>query len=567
MLSFYLAGLKKLFSIGKKVLLVIVVFFIVISLFLHFFNRDKPKLTYDPIKKNREEIYKTINDPKLLKTPQGKLTSGIIRFFTCKMVGEACTNNPNDANKNFDKSFFGLLTKLIATPLVNPPASGTMWVYNGLQNAGFIPKTYAATGIGFGSIKPLTAVWSALRDIAYLLLVLVIISIGFMIMFRMKLNPQTVISLENSLPKIVIALIIITFSFPIAGFLIDLMYVSIAIIVSTLGPAAGYSADTITARQEFFIAAGPWQLFEGINAGHYGVWAVMWDLPNALLNLVPVIGEAIKYVGFFIGAFFVWGWIFHNVVDPLAKFITSFAPAQFSASFFTLISATFDVRNFVEQAIKLPLQLFALVFSIMLAANVIIPLLIGVLILFTVIFIFFRLFFLLFSAYIKLLLYIAISPITLLLEAIPGQSAFAGWIRNLLSQLIVFPTIVALILFSVILMENASSGNLLQPPFLFGIDSRSFGLILGFFFLFMIPDVVKVVQQILVPKPGPLEQAAGIGVFFGGTKAGFEGGLSEISKYAGLGYYIAPLGNLVKKLTGGVVDPTKGIQHGGTGGH
>ena len=53
-----------------------------------------------------------------------------------------------------------------------------------------------------------------------------------MIMFRMKINPQTVINIENALPRIVVAMLLITFSFAIAGFLIDMMYVLIAIIIS-----------------------------------------------------------------------------------------------------------------------------------------------------------------------------------------------------------------------------------------------------------------------------------------------------------------------------------------------
>ncbi len=532
------------------------------SLFLHFINKDKPlrPAAQDPIKQNREKIYSIINDPKLKKTPQGKISILVTKLLNCSFVGEACTNNPKDGNKNFDKSIFGLLTKLIATPFMHPPASGTLWLYSSLQNTGFIPKSYAATGIGFGSIQPLSGVWTALRDIAYLLLVLVIITIGFMIMFRMKLNPQTVISLENSLPKIVIALIIITFSFPLAGFLIDLMYIVIAIVVSTLGPAAGYTAADINSKQQFFMAAGPAQLFEGINAGHWGVWAVLWDLPNALLNLIPFIGEGIKYIGAFIGLLFVGPWILQHILLPVFSFLSSISPKDLS-----IVFANWDLKNFVEKTFDLLSTPVGLIIGVILGGLVIIPLLIGILILFTVIFIFFRLFFLLFSSYIKLLLFIAISPILLLMEAVPGQSAFTNWLKNIVSQLIVFPTIIALIIFSVILMRNAApSGsdpsNLLQPPFLFGIDPSSFGLILGFFFLFMIPDIVKVVQQTLVPKPGPLDQGAGIGVFFGGTKAGFEGGLGEISKYAGLGYYISPIGELMKKVTGGIVDPTKSLR-------
>ena len=234
MFSFYLSGFKKIFSIAKKVILVVTVFFVVISLFMYFINRDKPRLTYDPIKKNREEIYKVINDKKLQKTKEGRISIALYRTSLCGIMGEGCTNNPKDGDKNFQNSMVGFMTNLIVLPYANPPASGLYWAYSGLQNSGFIPKTYAAEGIGFGALKPFINLWKIFRDLSYMLLVLVLIAIGFMIMFRMKLNPQTVISIESALPKIVLSLLLITFSFPIAGFLIDLMYVIIAIIIGVL---------------------------------------------------------------------------------------------------------------------------------------------------------------------------------------------------------------------------------------------------------------------------------------------------------------------------------------------
>ena len=73
------------------------------------------------------------------------------------------------------------------------------------------------TGMGFGIMQGNNSA----------IIFLVLIFIGFMIMFRMQINPQTIISIENALPRIVITMILITFSFPLAGFLIDLLFGSI----------------------------------------------------------------------------------------------------------------------------------------------------------------------------------------------------------------------------------------------------------------------------------------------------------------------------------------------------
>jgi len=64
--------------------------------------------------------------------------------------------------------------------------------------------------------------WVKVRDMAIALSVVIVIVIGFMIMLRFPINPRTVVTIQNSLPRIVIALILIVFSFAIAGLMVDL---------------------------------------------------------------------------------------------------------------------------------------------------------------------------------------------------------------------------------------------------------------------------------------------------------------------------------------------------------
>jgi len=138
----------------------------------------------------------------------------------------------------------------------------------------------------------------------------------------------------------------------------------------------------------------------------------------------------------------------------------------------------------------------------------------------------------------------------LLFEAIPGQSAFANWIKNLAGELITFPLVVGIFVLGSIIADSASSGNLVQFPFMVGIDSKSFGYIIGMAILFMTPDLVKAVRAVFIPKPGLLDQA-GPGVFFGGATTGISGGLGELSKVAGIGFYIKPIRDLLQKIPGG----------------
>jgi len=123
------------------------------------------------------------------------------------------------------------------------PISGISYIKERIQKLSLVPEVYAQTtnssvGFGYGVLKPIQQMWVAVRDAAFALFVIVAIVMAFMIMFRVKISPQVVISIQSALPKIIIALILVTFSYAIAGFLIDLMYVVIGFVSLMLAPMA-----------------------------------------------------------------------------------------------------------------------------------------------------------------------------------------------------------------------------------------------------------------------------------------------------------------------------------------
>ena len=76
-------------------------------------------------------------------------------------------------------------------------------------------KTIAGSGVILG-------IWKKVRDASFALAVVILIIIGFMIMFRVPINPRAVVTAQNALPRIVIALLLIFFSFAIAGLMVDI---------------------------------------------------------------------------------------------------------------------------------------------------------------------------------------------------------------------------------------------------------------------------------------------------------------------------------------------------------
>lgn len=301
---------NKFLNILKKIFVVITVYITIVSLFVYFTKDEQEVNSYNAVEQTRKNIYKKISDPKLNATKEGKKLVSFYRLVSCSLIGEACTNNPKDGDKNFNKSFFGFLVSGVVIPYRSPPASGVYWAYSSLEKAGFVPKSYAAQGIGFAAMKPIADLWKIFRDAALTILVIVVVTIGFLIMFRVKINPQTVISLENALPRIVITIIFIVFSYAIAGLLIDFMYVIIAIFASLLN-----RGDAI----QKFLTGGTGLLFGEIfwTGEVVGVGAGS-GIGNSIFNLMPsFLSTSLRFTivvifNFLIGAIF-HAW--HNHLD------------------------------------------------------------------------------------------------------------------------------------------------------------------------------------------------------------------------------------------------------------
>ncbi len=87
----------------------------------------------------------------------------------------------------------------------------------------------------------ISELWGQVRNITYVFFIVIMLVVGFMIMFRSKLGGQTLVTLGNTLPNIILALIGVTFSFAIAGLIIDLGGVIMNILNDVFLGISGYS--------------------------------------------------------------------------------------------------------------------------------------------------------------------------------------------------------------------------------------------------------------------------------------------------------------------------------------
>jgi len=126
----------------------------------------------------------------------------------------------------------GGTNKAIAA-LYNPPMSGVQYIASSVNS--FLGKPVMAQGYGFSGLQPLLSIWKTFRNTVYVLFSIFFVVIGLMIMLRIKISPQATITLQNSIPKIISSLILVTFSYAIAGLLIDFSYVIINLGTNLIG--------------------------------------------------------------------------------------------------------------------------------------------------------------------------------------------------------------------------------------------------------------------------------------------------------------------------------------------
>lgn len=209
--------------------------------------------------------------------------------------GKPIAQIPNESISN--NGIVGQMSNFIGLAYKSPPVSFTNYLADIRQNIekhGIVKPAYAqGAGFGFNNLLPVIDIWRAFRNVAYFAFILVFVLYGFMIMFRMKINPQNVASFQSAIPKIVLTLILITFAYAIAGFMIDLMYVVFNLILSVFEASGLIITSNPVGATAIKVGSGQFGIFAS--------WAVLsfisnWFVPSALINVLTNLPGAISVV-------------------------------------------------------------------------------------------------------------------------------------------------------------------------------------------------------------------------------------------------------------------------------
>ncbi len=423
------------------------------------------------------------------------------------------TNNAYDISDMIDKSvcisgaktqndFTGCLNQstamqlggVIADMYTTKPADSGLFLADMGHSLGFIPDQAYAQGIGFSGLEPLLPIWKAFRNIAYLLMALVMIVLGFMIMFRKKIDPKTVVTAQNAIPRVIIALILITFSYAIVGFMIDIMYLLIFFIIAIF-KSTNYLPDPGWWVQNVFHIH--------TNDALYGQGGIGAQLFNVDVN-------PLKFLG--------W-----NMSEGTA--LSGSIAAIIGGLALTTVSMPVGVGISIA---GFALPLVHLVLAIVL------------------LFLFLRLLAFFLSSYIQIIISLLLAPLQLLMEALPGSNSFSSWIKNLAANLAVFPIGGAMFMLSSIFANFSSnpgklgSTNLWIPPYTsVASNTTAIGALISLGILFAIPSVAGSVKEALKAKPAmPMFDTGGGG--------------AAVGQWLSYAYYIKMLNpaNVWDKITG-----------------
>jgi hypothetical protein len=98
------------------------------------------------------------------------------------------------------------------------PANLAFWWNDNVNRIPFAGRALAAD-INYSGpfLQIVLGVWKLARDVSYGVMAIVMLVVGFMIITRRKIGPQAAVTAQQALPRIVIALILITFSYPIGA--------------------------------------------------------------------------------------------------------------------------------------------------------------------------------------------------------------------------------------------------------------------------------------------------------------------------------------------------------------
>jgi len=395
--------------------------------------------------------------------------------------------------------------------LFNKPLNSTSYIDYLASNFGIVKETHAQSnpGAGFNALEAIRDLWIRFRDLTYIFLIIIFILIGIGIMLRVKIDPRTVMSIQNQLPKIIVTIILITFSYPIAGLLIDGMWLAtyggISLITNNGNvpcPEGPPKTDDQGIEQTVDVAATKNLLNNPINFTNELFGNATGCLGNidGIVKLGGVVGISLGDI-VSRGIIEFLGWNDSQILEQCNGLVTISRHGLSTDIQDCLRTAVFGFVKYLISILTVIIVIAAIVIAL------------------------FRLWFLLLRAFIYVIIGAISAPLWIGAGLIPGNKfGFGSWLRFMGAHLLVFPTAVAMIVAARVIYVQEGLNNPTTtciPPLLANPNALdNFGNLIAVGIIFVTPEILHLLRDALNTQPNKYVTPAIIGGFARGSAVG-----------------------------------------------
>ncbi len=374
------------------------------------------------------------------------MVNNLFHTFSCLAVGQSfigqpcltyqMTKNaqgmlqgvPVLSQTNLSGGVLGATGSLITALYQNPPVRTADYLASVGSGLGIVKEAQAQTvgGSGEGVLHPILTLWQVSRNISYVALIIIFLVIGLMVMFRNKLNPQTVITAQAALPGLVIGLILITFSYFLAGLISDMAFGGTNIVGYYFSAAQGNPPQNLIAdiknKNVISISSSFTGIIDNETATAFidSIWMQLSDSARFLLTVLTIFVTAQT---------------------------TSQAAEAFKAipGYGQIIQAVVNIGAGVLAATN---QTFIIGMALALIATAIL------------LYSMFKLLIRLLTSYITIIFLTMTAPFQFLAASLPGRQGVAtAWMLNMLANVLAFPAVLAAFYFVAFLLPSGTINN------------------------------------------------------------------------------------------------------------
>lgn len=378
------------------------------------------------------------------------IVNNMFHTFSCLMIGgsiigQPCltyqiTQNAEGAIQsvpvlsqvNLSGGALGTTTSLIGMLYANPPVRTVDYLGSLGEQIGIVKPAHAQVfGSGNEVLKPILTLWQVSRNIAYVAMIIVFLIIGLMVLFRNRINPQTVITAQAALPGLVIGLILITFSYFLAALISDMAFVGTNVVGYYFAAAQGKTDDSERTNLVGKISDKSVLNIFGPLTGIIGRDEVSGSLDNIIGELPGGTQFVIRSVVGFLTAQF-----FSPIAGGVGGIGTTIGTALGGARGFVIGSVAQLVTELSTGILGFTAPTFTLGYALAFIATL------------ALIYAMIRLLLRLISAFLTIIFLTISAPFQFLAASLPGRQGIAtAWILNMLANILVFPAVLAVFYF------------------------------------------------------------------------------------------------------------------------